>query len=192
MSIAGLIMAAGGSSRMKTAKQFLPWGTTSLLEHVIHIAKQSQLDKLYVVLGYEAVRIQQQADLSGIHVIHNEQWEKGLSTSLSKGVQSLSKNQSIKACLFLLADQPFITSFYLNAMIRAYDPDTIIASDYDGRMGVPCLFPKRFFPELLELEGDRGAGKLLHRLRANIRTPDATADLRDIDTPEAYQKYRPR
>jgi len=192
MSIAGLILAAGGSSRMKTSKQLLPWGTTSLLEHVIQTAKDSQLDEIYLVLGAEADRIQQKADLSGIKVIRNEQWAIGLGSSLAKGMRSILKEPSVDACLILLADQPFITSAYLDAMICGHDPDTIIASDYQGRVGVPCLFPKRFFPDLENLEGDRGAGKLLQRLHEHVRIPDVSADLRDIDTPEAYRKYHPR
>ena len=192
MPIAGLILAAGGSTRMKTAKQLLPWGKDSLLQHVIQTARQSNLDTAYLVLGCASEAIKQQADLEDLTIIENRQWQDGLGTSIATGVNAVSRSASNKACLILLADQPFITADYLNMMIEAYHADRIIASDYNGKAGVPCLFPRRFFPNLMALQGDRGAGKLLNELNEHVHILEASVDLRDIDTPETYSKNLPK
>lgn len=133
---------------MKTPKQLLPWGKDSLLEQVIQSARDSDLDTIYLVLGAESDRIKQQADLNNVVILENKEWEKGLGTSIATGIAALSKKEDIHGCVILLADQPFITDEYIDAMIQAFDPETIIASDYNGRAGVPCLFPKMYFPDL--------------------------------------------
>lgn len=192
MPIAGLILAAGGSTRMKKTKQLLPWGKRTLLQHVIQTVRRAEIDAVFITLGADARRIRQNSDLQDITVIAVDQWEEGLGRSLAAGVQAISTNPDIDACLVLLADQPFITSEHLNAMIREFDGRTIIASNYEGRAGVPCLFPRRFFSDLVALQGDQGAGQLLKRLSAHVRVFHIPADLRDIDTIETYRKYRPR
>ena len=191
MPIAGLILAAGGSTRMKTTKQLLKWGDASLLQHVIQTVKQSKLDPIYLVLGAESDAIKQQVDLEGLTIIENIEWEKGLGTSIAIGMDVLIGKPGIAACLIVLADQPFITEAYLNTMVAASDANTIIASNYNGKAGVPCIFPRRFFPDLLQLQEDRGASRLLNTLSTHVQILEATADLRDIDTPEAYRKYLP-
>ena len=192
MKIAGLILAAGGSSRMKESKQLLPWGEHSLLENVIQTAQNSKLDALYLVLGAASEKIKEQINLTGLQVVENKQWKDGLGTSIANGVDFLSKDMAVDGCLILLADQPFISPEYINKMIDAYTVDVITASDYNGKAGVPCLFPRRFFPQLVSLSGDRGAGKLLNALEAKVECLKAPVDLRDIDTPEAYQKFLPK
>ena len=192
MTIAGLILAAGSSSRMKTTKQLLPWGPHTLLQHVSQTVLQSDVDVVYLVLGANADQIKQRTKLSGITLVENNRWREGLGASITEGIDVISKRSEIDACLILLADQPFIETDYLNRMLEVYDPERIIASDYQGRAGVPCLFPRKYFPELLRLEGDNGAGKLLHDLNKHVLILEAPVDLRDIDTYEAYQKYLPK
>lgn len=177
---------------MKQTKQMLPWGNSTLLQHVIRTVRNAALDTLYITLGADASHIKKNTDLKGINVIHVTGWEEGLGISLASGIREIDRNPAVDACLVLLADQPFITSEYLDAMIREFDGRRILASDYKGRAGVPCLFPRRFFPDLLSLRGDQGAGQLLKRLSAHVRIWDVAADLRDIDTVAMYRQYRPK
>ena len=177
---------------MKRTKQLLPWGNNSLLQHVIQTVKKSDLDELFLVLGASSTKIRQRTDLSEVQVIENKQWKAGLGSSIAKGIEILSRQGQFDACLILLADQPFITVDYLNEMINAYKADVIIASGYQGKAGVPCLFPRRFFSDLMALEGDRGANRLLNDPNTPVDILAVPTDLKDIDTLEAYQKWYPK
>ena len=89
----------------------------------------------------------------------------------------------------MLADQPHVTSEYLNSLIEVSknNPSNIIASSYQGSVGVPTIFPKNYFNDLLDLKGDKGAKNFLLQQNNNVIKVNSTQNLLDIDTPEDYQ-----
>ena len=189
MDIAALILAAGGSRRMGVPKQILDWGNTTMLEHVIRTTRAAGISKLFVVLGADSEAIQKEIEMEGLILIQNPKWHQGLGSSISAGIQKLKTDASIQGCLILLSDQPFITSSYLMSMIDTFDGETLVASRYGDKAGVPCLFPCRHFSQLEQLKGDQGARKVLRKLHTEIIFPASIPDLRDIDTPEMYKLF---
>lgn len=180
-----LILAAGSSSRMGKTKQLLPYKNTTLLGWTIQQAKASMANEVVCVLGANAKEIEASIKNDQLNIIYNVNYKKGLSSSIVKGISDLQDKEAI---LIMLADQPNITKVYLNKFLDSHIkyPNKIIASVYGTTFGVPALFPKRFYDELLKLEGDKGAKNFLNNHVEDIIKIDSI-DLIDIDTPKDYQ-----
>lgn len=141
--------------------------------------------EVFVVLGADAAAVGRALDgMRGVRRVTNSEWRSGLSSSLAIGVRSVLEETNADGALATLADQPFVDGSALASLIEAFDEShRLVASSYDGVIGVPALFGREFLPELIELSGDSGAGAWL-RARANEVTavPLERASL-DIDTP---------
>lgn len=187
MKCATLILAAGASSRMGKPKQLLQIGNASMLYRVIKNAVNSTTADVFVVLGAEADSIKDDICDLPIEIIFNPNYKNGLSSSIAKGIKRLYKYDAV---LILLADQLMISGSYLNKMVSELKnhPNTIIVSDYNGVKGVPALFPKRYYTNLLKLKGDKGAKQFLNSDIVATRTIISSVNLLDVDTPEDYQK----
>ncbi|MDE1207694.1 nucleotidyltransferase family protein [Tenacibaculum larymnensis] len=183
-----LILAAGSASRMGKMKQLLPYKSTTLLEWVIQQAQKSIVKNVFCVLGANKDTIEKQLTSNTIKIIYNPNYESGLSTSIVTGIDFLQKHNFDNA-LIMLADQPHVTSEYLNSLIEASkkNPSKIITSNYQGSVGVPAIFPKKYFNDLLNLEGDKGAKNFLLQHNDNVIKVNSHQNLLDIDTPEDYQ-----
>ena len=191
-TIKGLILAAGSSSRMGRPKQLLPWGESTLIEHCISIANASKLDSLLVVLGSDATAIRPSIQVLDVDVVVNEEWAKGMASTIKIGVDRITSGDMPDGILIMLADQPFVNADYLDQLINEFDTkDSIIASTYENHLGVPALFGAAHFDLLTKLTGDSGAGAILNKKRDSIRTLPLSSDLTDIDTMEAYISLRP-
>lgn len=186
MKTAILILAAGSSSRMGTPKQLLPYKSTTFLGYTIEQAKQSRADATFCVLGANAEPIKKSIESYQIETIYNPDFKNGLSSSIVVGVKELQHN--FDTILIMLADQPNINFNYLNKLIKTSveNPSKIIASNYQNKIGVPAIFPKKYFNHLLELKRDKGARNILNNNKSDIiKMPPF--NLTDIDTKEDYQ-----
>ena len=183
-----LILAAGNSSRMGKTKQLLPYKNATLLEWAIEQAQKSVVKNVFCVLGANKEVIEKQLTSNAIETIYNPNYKDGLSTSIVKGIEFLL-NYNFDSVLIMLADQPHVTSEYLNSLIEASknNPSKLIASNYQGSVGVPAIFPKNYFNDLLDLKGDKGAKNFLLQQNNNVIKVNSTQNLLDIDTPEDYQ-----
>jgi len=191
-NIAVIILAAGASSRMGTPKQLLKWKNTTLLGHALKTAKGINQSKIVVVLGANFELIKAKVNLDNCEILKNENWEEGLGKSIATGVSHVLRNDlNIDAVLVMLADQPLIDGAYLNTMIIAYREGAfqIVATSYkNGKQGVPVLFDKAYFQELSQLNDDKGAKAILRKHAANVIVVNATHDVSDIDTIDAYER----
>lgn len=188
-NIAILILAAGSSSRMKTPKQLLPIKTTTLLGNTIEHSVASKAVKVYCVLGSNFEKIKDSIKAYDIEIILNSEYTNGLSTSIVNGIKHIQP-KTFDAVLVLLADQPKVDTNYINTLINDFNknPETIIASNYSGSYGVPAIFPKHVFEQLLLLKGDKGAKDFLNSENTRV-VPLIHSDLIDIDTQEDYNNY---
>jgi molybdenum cofactor cytidylyltransferase len=188
--VAAIVLAAGESRRFGSPKQLLPWGETTLLEHVVDSALGSSVHKTIVVLGHRAEKIGRPLHDRPVELVINEEWEGGLSTSVSAGLHALPADY--EACLFLLADQPNVTPSLMNKLLDSYRSTLapIVAPTHKGRRGNPVLFARSLFPELLEMEGDQGGrGVILrHREEAELVEVDEGDFFLDIDTVDDYER----
>ena len=184
-SVAILILAAGASKRMGDIKQLLTYRNTTLLGWSIDQASASKADEVFCVLGANAGHIKNQIG-DPVTWIINHKYQDGLSSSIVAGVKLLADHRAV---LIMLADQPKIMTEDLNELLSVYDeyPDSIIASNYGESIGVPAVFPKKFFPDLLELKGDKGAKNYLNQHKEQIHLVDSLR-LIDIDTQEDYKR----
>ena len=190
-NIAILILAAGKSSRMGTTKQLLKIGNKTLLELTIEAAKNSNKTAIFCVLGANVDEILSKIKIPNTEFIINKNYEMGLSSSIVSGIDFIEKHQiNFDAVLITLADQPKVDSDFLNEIIEAFEnnPDKIIASKYPDKVGVPAIFPKKYFKDLLFLKGDKGAKDLLNSKTENIISV-LSDKLLDIDTQEDYKNY---
>jgi molybdenum cofactor cytidylyltransferase len=177
-----IILAAGSSSRLGQPKQLLVYQGITLLERVFEIAKKVTKNTKIVVGNYSEEIIQLIDDKQVI--LHNPAAHEGMGTSIRVGVEAV-KNEA-DAVLILLTDQPFVTFELLEKMIALYEESQapIIACDYGEQLGVPILFDRQFFPELLQLSGDKGARAFLKNYPDQIKTISFPEGKFDIDTPE--------
>lgn len=187
------LLAAGGSLRLGQAKQLLAVGGETLLRRTARAAHLSACRPLVAVLGAQAERMQ--GELAGLDVatVLNPHWPRGLGSSVRCGLaRLLSVAPDMEAALFAVCDQPFLSAGVLDALAHAYIADgaPIAACAYGNTVGVPVLFGRAFFPELLALPDDAGAKRLLARHAAAVVRVPFPDGLTDIDTPDDYARLR--
>jgi molybdenum cofactor cytidylyltransferase len=190
-SIAILILAAGASSRMGESKQLLTIDGQPLLRKMTVEAIHSTIGPVVVVLGAQAqVHIGVINDLPVDTVVH-EAWEKGMGSSLKKGIQFIQETfPTIKAVLVMLCDQPYLTSSHLIQLVSEYRQTgkKIVASTYHETVGVPALFDKVMFPELLQLPDAEGARRLFKLFTDEMSRVHFPLGEIDLDTPADYAR----
>ncbi|WP_425237022.1 nucleotidyltransferase family protein [Ulvibacterium sp.] len=191
-NIAILVLAAGASSRMGTAKQLLPWNGANLLDSVIKNALMFCPDHVVVVLGANAEEIQaHSAHNKSVQFVFHKNWKVGLGSSIAYGVDFIQKIwQSTKAILILLGDQPLIDAEYVSQMIQTYEGSGkgIIATEYDKGVGVPAIFDRHYFSNLAQLNKDSGAKQIIKKFKNDTFLLGPSGKTMDIDTMEDYQK----
>lgn len=183
-----LVLAAGGASRFGSPKQLARLRGESLLQRAVTRATEVAGHAVTVVLGAHAADIAPGLRHSPASVVVNRNWEEGLASSLRAGVAHLPG--STAAVLVTLADQVAVTGMDLRRLVASWrqQPDWVVAASYEGRTGVPAIFPGHAFPALLELRGDVGAQPLLRRMADRcVRVPMPNAAI-DIDTPQDLQR----
>ncbi len=189
MKISVLILAAGSSSRLGQPKQLVEFEGQTLIERITQIAL-SISEEVLVVLGanIDLIKPKLQAFSNRIDIIENLDWNKGMGTSISLGVENLAPKSD--AILILLVDQPLISQVLLQKMMQTFAENkcTIVACNYGNQLGVPILFDSSFFSELKKLKGEQGAKLFLKDYSEKITTIEFKAGLFDIDTTEDLLK----
>ena len=179
-----MIMAAGGSRRYGGIKQLLELNGKSLLKRAIDIATKTFGNRIKLVLGLKSNKLQREADGYDVEVVVNRDWENGIASSLRSGISAMPEH--CKGALIIFCDQPLINETHLRQMIDTWkqQPDRIIASAYAETLGVPVIFPSRYFTSIQELKGDNGAKSIIEKNMdsvTRISIPEAEID---IDTQE--------
>ena len=186
-----LILAAGKGHRMGSTKQLLPYLNHTLLGNVISVANSLALGKPLVLLGYQADEIKSSLGQVQADFAVNSNWKKGMGNTLATAVKNASaNNRNLKAVLVLLADQPRISKAHLIRLIHIYRQKKypIIATEYAHGGGVPAIFDKSIFPDLLNLEGDQGARQIIRNHTEVGLLASDDEEVWDIDTPDDYQR----
>ncbi|HEY7841430.1 MAG TPA: NTP transferase domain-containing protein [Gammaproteobacteria bacterium] len=181
-----LLLAAGGSRRFGSFKQLLEFRGESLLRRAARTSSELLEGRVIVVHGPKPTKCQR--ELSGIDVAHaiNTNWESGVATSLRAGVRALPEDCA--AVLVLLCDQPLIGADQMRALLHAWAaaPERIAASAYADTLGVPAVFPRQYFPQILQLSGDRGAKSVIEANTTTVTAVPIPEAALDIDTQDDY------
>ncbi len=192
--VAGVVLAAGSSSRIGQVKQLLAFRETTLLGQVIENAAGSLLDEVVVVLGHAAGRVQEAVRFDRVRVVMNEEHEQGQSTSLRAGLSAVS--DITDGVMFILGDQPLVGSEVMNALIVGYcrTGAPIVLPTHRGRRGNPVVIDRILFPRVESLTGDVGARVLFEEYAeaiVEIEVEDDSIHF-DLDTWEDYKKLLER
>jgi molybdenum cofactor cytidylyltransferase len=186
-----LILAAGNSSRLGKPKQLLGIGNTTLLQHTLNETLKLSFPANALVLGAYQEGIRENLPQRGVHILDNRKWETGMASSIQLGLDWLINYHDPDQVLILLCDQPFINHILMEQLIehKITSKKGIIGSAYGGTVGVPVLFDKKYFPELLALKGREGAKKLVKKFGEDVGLVSFPKGNIDIDTEEDYEAY---
>jgi molybdenum cofactor cytidylyltransferase len=184
---AGVILAAGASTRLGQPKQLVPIGGEPLLLRTVRMAREAGCNPIIVVLGFEAERMRKVLIDAPVLILENEEWRSGMGSSLRRAVAALDKLEPRSSdALVLVCDQTALSAQLLRELLRAHSLGlrSITASRYAGRAGVPAIFSAHHFPELLRVEGDRGARGIIERHSDDVTIIEFEDGVKDLDTPE--------
>jgi molybdenum cofactor cytidylyltransferase len=190
--IAVVVLAAGNAKRLGQSKQLLPWVNSTLLGNVVDNVLTVDAHKTFVVLGAYSNEILEKINLSEATVLINDNWQQGLGSSIASAITEIDdKYPELNAVLLVLADQPFIGSIHLNAIINLHltEKESIIITRKEDYRGVPVLFPRKFFKELRLLSNDEGAKQIINRNKNCVKEIVSQDNIADIDTFEAYEAF---
>ncbi len=180
--IAGLLLAAGGGRRFGSQKLLAPLNGSPIVAWSA-ATLAAETDELWIVVGSESDAVRRAlADLPA-HVIENEQWREGLSSSLAVGIRALQPE--IDAIVIALGDQPSLQAETIREVIATWRVTgrPIVSARYHGTRGHPVLLDRRVFDEATRVSGDVGARDLIARDPSRVTFVDINADPPpDVDT----------
>lgn len=183
--VTGLVLAAGGSSRLGRPKQLLPYGDATLLDHALGTARACAFDQLLCVLGGEGDAIRDAVDLHGADVVDNPDFGAGCSSSIAAALSAVDSRTEV--LVLLLADQPGVTAATIAALLAGRGDAPLAACAYEDGRGHPLAFARSTFVDLAALHGDKGVWKLLDRRAADVvDVPIGGRIPRDVDTWDDY------
>ncbi|MEA2302634.1 MAG: molybdenum cofactor cytidylyltransferase [Solirubrobacteraceae bacterium] len=184
--VTGLVLGAGGSSRLGRPKQLLPYGEMTLLDHTVSTARASGFDQIVVPIGGAADEVQTKVDLTGVEVVVNYAFGKGCSSSIAAALDAIDPRCQV--LVLMLGDMPGVTPETVAALLAGRGDAPLAVCRYDDGRGHPLAFDRSVFGELAELHGDKGVWRLLDQRAAEVvevRIPGPVP--LDVDTPEDYE-----
>ena len=189
--IGAVILAAGESSRFGRPKQLVQFRGKSLVRRVVDAAKDANCSAIVVVLGSKREQIERELKETDAIVAENKDWRRGIGSSIRVGLESaVNQAPDIEAIVLLACDQPFLKTDTIECLIamRGKTKKAIVASSYSETLGVPALFDRSCFQELLALDDETGAKAIILSNRervAELLFPEGNID---IDTAADYKK----
>ncbi|MDQ3747543.1 MAG: nucleotidyltransferase family protein [Acidobacteriota bacterium] len=188
-SIGVILLAAGVSARLGEPKQLLRFRGETLLRRSAKIALAAS-NRVIVTLGSQIEILRKEIKDLPVEIVENKDWATGMSGSIKVGLKKfLDDADKMKAIIVMVCDQPFVNENLLEKIITKFQETDlpIVACEYQNALGVPALFHKNLFPELLALDAQTGAKQLIKKYQAQtaaISFPEGTFD---IDTPADYE-----
>lgn len=183
-----VVMAAGNARRFGDNKLAARLEGRSLIRRTLEAVPPETFDTVAVVTQYE--EILKLAGEFGFTPVRNVHPDFGLSRTIALGLTALG---ACDAACFLVSDQPLLRRESVAALARFWRerPDKLAALAHGGVRGNPCVFPARFFPELLALTEDHGGNTVIRRHEEDLRLLEVPeAELTDVDTPQALAKLK--
>jgi molybdenum cofactor cytidylyltransferase len=181
--IAIIILAAGSSTRLEQPKQLLKKNGEYLVNRIIDISFESHSDCVYLVTGANHGKVLSVVRNKEINCIENASWENGIGSSIKAGLRSATKDD-IDAVVFLVVDQINVTSAIINELIEAYEQSRhkICASSYNNTYGIPAIFDREYFSEILNIEDSKGCKSIIQKYLDDTFLIDFPGGEADIDT----------
>ncbi|HTY76508.1 MAG TPA: nucleotidyltransferase family protein [Candidatus Bathyarchaeia archaeon] len=187
--VAGLVLAAGASTRLGQPKQLLPFGGTTMLGRVLaETCGAAALDQVVAVIGGSAAEVRRQVDFGRATVVENPEFGEGCASSYRTGLAVLDPRA--EAVAVVLGDQPGVDRTVIDLMADAWrgSRSVITLASYRQRLGHPMIFDRSLFPALGALQGDKAAWKIVDAHPEWVR--EVTLDRPypfDVNTWEEYE-----
>jgi molybdenum cofactor cytidylyltransferase len=187
-SVAGIILAAGGASRMGQIKQVMRWRGEPFVRRVAYTALSAGLSPVIVVTGSFENEVESAVQDLSLSVVHNVDWEAGQSTSVITGLRELPSETG--AAVFLLADQPQVPVGLVQKLleVHAASLSPIVAPQVRDQRANPVLFDRQMFSRLLSLKGDIGGRALFSQYPVTWLPWHDDSIALDIDTLDDYHR----
>ena len=192
--VAAVVLAAGRSTRMGAVNKLIAEiGGKPLVRIAAEQALASRASPVIVVTGHQHEMVE--AALAGlpVRVVHNPDYAEGLGTSLKAGIAAVPPEAN--AAIVCLGDMPQVDAGLIDKLIAAFDPEKgalVVTPVIEGRRGNPVVWSRRFFNDLMQVQGDVGARHLIgNYVEAVVEVPvTGDAALVDVDTPESFSAVK--
>ena len=193
--ISAIILAAGQSKRMGQPKMLLPWGTSTVIEHVITTFLNAGIEDVIVVTGGAREQVEGPISQYPVRKVHNNDYATGeMLSSIQCALRAMP--DEARAALIGLGDQPQVQDKSVRLICEAYrdSQSRLIVPSFQMRRGHPWLVARPLWSEILALKPPESLRDFLNRHAQEIRyvNVDNQSVLADLDTPEDYQKSRPK
>lgn len=185
MTVAAVVLAAGGSRRLGEPKQILPLDGATVLDATLGMARASGCDPVVVVLGGAADLVRAEVDLSGVVVVENHDYGSGCATSLRTGLAAVPAG--VSGIVLLLGDQPRVRVATIEELEGSARGHGVGVCEYDDGLGHPLWFDREMFPVLHSMHGDKAVWKLVDAGADVVKVRIAGPVPRDIDTWDDYE-----
>ncbi len=188
--LAGILLAAGESTRMGFPKPLLPYRRTTFLGHLLEVLR-GQVEPVVLVLGHEAARIRSSVAIPpDVRVVVNRDYRLGQLSSLQAALGRLEAKDRAEGALVALVDHPSISRKVVSRLARTFEQErpAVLIPTYLGRRGHPMVFSAELFPELMEAPIDQGARWVVHRHQVRELPVEEEGVVLDIDDPESYRR----
>jgi molybdenum cofactor cytidylyltransferase len=188
--IAGIVLAAGGASRLQVPKQLLQWRGESFVSSVAKTAIAAGLDPVIVVLGAYHEAVKKVLDEMPVHFVNNLHWKEGQSTSIKVGIKALP--EGVEGAIFLLADQPQLSISLVKSLMESAwtSSKPVITPLIDGKRGNPVYFSSETFDELSGITGDQGGRAIFSKYPPQYLDWFDESQKLDVDTLDDLARLR--
>ncbi len=184
--VCGLVLGAGGSTRLGRPKQLLPYRDGTLLGHVVGVARACSFDQFVVAIGGAADDVRAGVDLSGAEVVVNDAYGDGCSSSIAAALGVMDERCDV--LVLMLGDQPGVTADAVAALLAGRGDATLAVCRYDDGRGHPIAFNRSVFGSLAQLHGDKGVWRLLDRAGDGVAEVLVAGQIPlDVDTAADYE-----
>jgi molybdenum cofactor cytidylyltransferase len=193
-NVGAVVLAAGRSTRMGGPNKLLAEvGGKPMVRIAVESALASKAKSVTVVTGHQREQVEAALKDLPVQFVHNPDFAQGLSTSVKAGIAAAPKD--IDGAVVVLGDMPHVDSPLIDKLIAAFDPERgalVVVPTIEGKRGNPVLWSRRFFPELMTLDGDVGARHLIASYPEGVVEVPVTGQgaFADVDTPEALAAVR--
>jgi molybdenum cofactor cytidylyltransferase len=186
-----VLLAAGDSARLGTAKQLLVFQGRTLLRHAAEEAAASGCHPVVVVLGAYADRLTRELVDLPVRVAYNAVWRTGMASSIRTGVGALiGAEPAVEGVIITVCDQPWCDASVIRRLVEGHacGARRIVSASYAGVCGVPTLFDGSLFPQLLALDGQQGARRILEAHWEEVLPIPFAPGAVDVDTPADFEQ----
>jgi len=182
------VLAAGAATRFGSTKQIVKLDGVPLVKRAMDVAAAACGHNVLLVVGHDWKAVNAACDPPQGFIVRNDRYHGGLGTSIASATRSLQ--HVAQAIVVLLADQALVSPPHIRSLCNTWSgtADEIVATEYAGTVGVPALFPSACFGDLMRLQGDSGARRLLSDERFQLRRILFEPASVDVDTPDDLRR----